>query len=34
MTRQHGHERLLDNPRVVQGDRVTHLPYRVRKEAP
>lgn len=29
-----GAERLLGNPTVVQGDRVTHLHYRVRKEAP
>jgi dihydrofolate reductase len=28
-----GAERLLENPEVVQGDRVTHLHYRVRKEA-
>jgi dihydrofolate reductase len=28
-----GAERLLENPQVVQGDRVTHLHYRVRKEA-
>jgi dihydrofolate reductase len=29
-----GAERLLEDPTVVQGDRVTHLHYRVRKEAP
>jgi dihydrofolate reductase len=29
-----GAEHLLENPTVVQGDRVTHLHYRVRKEAP
>ncbi len=29
-----GAEQLLENPTVVQGDRVTHLHYRVRKEAP
>jgi dihydrofolate reductase len=29
-----GAERLLEDPAVVQGDRVTHLHYRVRKEAP
>jgi dihydrofolate reductase len=29
-----GAERLLENPTVVQGDRVTHLHYRVRKETP
>jgi dihydrofolate reductase len=28
-----GAEQLLENPQVVQGDRVTHLHYRVRKEA-
>jgi dihydrofolate reductase len=28
-----GAERLLENPTVVQGDRVTHLHYRVRKGA-
>jgi dihydrofolate reductase len=28
-----GAERLLENPQVVQGNRVTHLHYRVRKEA-
>jgi len=26
-----GSPALLDNPQVVQGDRVTHLHYRVRK---
>jgi hypothetical protein len=26
-----GAEQLLENPAVVQGDRVTHLHYRVRK---
>ena len=28
-----GAEQLLENPAVVQGDRVTHLHYRVRKES-
>jgi dihydrofolate reductase len=28
-----GAEQLLENPEVVQGDRVTHLHYRVRKES-
>jgi hypothetical protein len=28
-----GAEQLLENPTVVQGDRVTHLHYRVRKGA-
>ena len=28
-----GAEQLLEDPEVVQGDRVTHLHYRVRKSA-
>ncbi|GAA5111629.1 dihydrofolate reductase family protein [Pseudonocardia adelaidensis] len=28
-----GAERLLENPEVVQGDRVTHLHYRIREES-